>query len=53
VGLLAVLVDEQITKITADILADNYGMQKVCEKLGFCIHRTDEPSVVKAEIDIL
>ncbi|BAZ39627.1 GCN5-related N-acetyltransferase [Calothrix sp. NIES-4101] len=49
--LIQVSVDEQITKITADILADNYAMQKVCEKLGFRIHHTDEVSVVKAEIE--
>ncbi|BAZ49499.1 GCN5-related N-acetyltransferase [Nostoc sp. NIES-4103] len=51
--LLQVSRDEQLTKITADILVDNYGMQKVCEKLGFRIEPTDDPTVVKAEIDTL
>ncbi|MBH8564169.1 bifunctional acetate--CoA ligase family protein/GNAT family N-acetyltransferase [Nostoc sp. CENA67] len=51
--LLQVSRDEQLTKITADILVDNYAMQKVCEKLGFRIERTDDPTVVKAEIDTL
>ncbi|MFN6516481.1 MAG: bifunctional acetate--CoA ligase family protein/GNAT family N-acetyltransferase [Nostoc sp. CreGUA01] len=50
--LLQVSRDEQLNKITADILVDNYGMQKVCEKLGFCIERTDDPTVVKAQIEI-
>ncbi|MBD2410211.1 acetyl CoA synthetase subunit alpha [Nostoc calcicola FACHB-389] len=50
--LLQVSRDEQLNKITADILVDNYGMQKVCEKLGFRIERTDDPTVVKAQIDI-
>ncbi|RCJ26495.1 acetyl CoA synthetase subunit alpha [Nostoc sp. ATCC 43529] len=45
--------NEQLNRITADILADNYGMQKVCEKLGFRIERTDDPTVVKAQIDIV
>ncbi|QKQ74881.1 bifunctional acetate--CoA ligase family protein/GNAT family N-acetyltransferase [Nostoc sp. TCL240-02] len=50
--LLQVSRDEQLNKITADILVDNYGMQKVCEKLGFDIERTDDPTVVKAEIEV-
>ncbi|BAB72726.1 bifunctional acetate--CoA ligase family protein/GNAT family N-acetyltransferase [Anabaena sp. FACHB-709] len=44
--------DEQIERITADILADNYGMQRVCEKLGFKLERTAEASVMKAELVI-
>ncbi|BAY88227.1 MULTISPECIES: bifunctional acetate--CoA ligase family protein/GNAT family N-acetyltransferase [unclassified Tolypothrix] len=44
--------DEQLSKITADILAENHGMQKVCEKLGFRIQRTADPTVVKAEFDL-
>lgn len=42
--------DEHLDRVTAEILADNAGMQRVCEKLGFQISRTAEPSVVKAEI---
>ncbi len=49
--LLQVSRDEQLNKITADILVDNYGMQKVCEKLGFHIERTDDPTVVKAQME--
>jgi acetyltransferase len=48
--LLQVGRDEQLSSITADILVDNYAMQKVCEKLGFRIERTDDPTVVKAQI---
>ncbi|MHC0061726.1 bifunctional acetate--CoA ligase family protein/GNAT family N-acetyltransferase [Nostoc sp. UIC 10890] len=48
--LLQVSRDEQLSTITADILIDNYGMQKVCEKLGFHIERTEDPTVVKAQI---
>jgi acetyltransferase len=51
--LLQVSRDEQLNTITADILVDNYGMQKVCEKLGFRIQPTDDSTVVKAQIDIV
>jgi acetyltransferase len=50
--LLQVGRDEQIERITAEILADNYGMQRVCEKLGFQLERTNEATVMKAEIVI-
>ncbi|MUG97605.1 GNAT family N-acetyltransferase [Scytonema sp. UIC 10036] len=42
--------DEKLERISAEILAENYGMQRVCEKLGFHIYRSSEASVVKAEI---
>ncbi len=44
--------NEHLTRITAEILCDNSGMQRVCEKLGFQIYRTDDPSVVRAEIQL-
>lgn len=50
--LLQVGRDEQLDCITAEILSDNSGMQRVCEKLGFHISRTADPSVVKAEIQL-
>ncbi len=50
--LLKVSQDEQLTRITADILSDNYAMQKICENLGFQIERTDYPTVVQAQIEI-
>lgn len=48
--LLEVGRNEQITKITADILADNHGMQRVCTKLGFRVESTSDTTVMKAEI---
>ncbi len=48
--LLQVGHDEHLTLISAEILAENSGMQKVCEKLGFRIYPTAETSVVRAEI---
>jgi acetyltransferase len=50
--LLQVGHDEHLDQITAEILSDNAGMQRVCEKLGFQIHRTADPSVLKAEIQL-
>jgi acetyltransferase len=40
--------EEQLHSLSADILADNYPMQRVCQKLGFSIQPTQEPTVVKA-----
>lgn len=50
--LLQVGWDEHLDRITAEILSDNSGMQRVCEKLGFHLSRTADPSVVKAEIQL-
>jgi acetyltransferase len=41
---------EKICCIYADILADNLGMQRVCEKLGFKISPTADATVLRAEI---
>ncbi|RUT03078.1 GNAT family N-acetyltransferase [Dulcicalothrix desertica PCC 7102] len=48
--LLQVSKNENLTGIHADILADNVGMQRVCQKLGFRITPSSETSVIKAEI---
>lgn len=48
--LLQVSKNENLTGINADILADNIGMQRVCQKLGFRITHSSENSVMKAEI---
>lgn len=42
--------DEKLEKIKAEILPENRGMQRVCEKVGFRLHRTLD--WVKAEIDL-
>ncbi|WP_460204986.1 bifunctional acetate--CoA ligase family protein/GNAT family N-acetyltransferase [Scytonema sp. NUACC21] len=42
--------DENLERISAEILSENHGMQQVCEKLGFRIYHSSEASVVKAEI---
>ncbi|QFS50676.1 bifunctional acetate--CoA ligase family protein/GNAT family N-acetyltransferase [Nostoc sphaeroides] len=48
--LLQVGRDEHLTLISAEILAENSAMRRVCEKLGFRISPTTEASVVRAEI---
>jgi acetyltransferase len=49
--LLQVSRNENLTRINADILTDNIGMQRVCQKLGFRITHTSDISVMKAEIE--
>ncbi|MGI0489513.1 bifunctional acetate--CoA ligase family protein/GNAT family N-acetyltransferase [Pantanalinema rosaneae CENA516] len=41
-----------IRRIIADILSENRGMQRVCEKLGFQIHRVLGEDMVQATIDL-
>ncbi len=51
--LLEVGKNEKIGCIYADILADNSAMQRVCEKIGFQISHTNDPTVLKAEIKLI
>ncbi len=44
--------NEKISSIYADILADNLGIQRVCEKLGFKISDTVDTTVLRAEIEL-
>ncbi|PSB45206.1 acetyl CoA synthetase subunit alpha [Cyanosarcina cf. burmensis CCALA 770] len=48
--LLQVGRDEKLARITGEILAENRAMQKVCEKLGFHLHRAAD--VVKVEFEL-
>jgi acetyltransferase len=41
--------DEQLTRLTADILPDNRGMMRICEKLGFTLKHSLDDEVVRAE----
>jgi acetyltransferase len=47
--LLIVGADEKLTRLTADILPDNRGIMRICEKLGFTLKHSMEDEVVKAE----
>jgi len=50
--LLEVGKKEGVKRITAEILQDNFAMQKICERLGFQMHRDAEEGVVKARIEL-
>ena len=51
--LLEIGKDEKLSRITADILPDNFAMQRVCENLGFKLSRDIEDPVVKAELSLV
>jgi acetyltransferase len=50
--LVAIGREEKIRRITADMLPDNYAMQKICERLGFRLEHVPEDDVVRAEIEL-
>jgi acetyltransferase len=50
--LLIVGADEKLSKLTADILPDNRGILRICEKLGFTLKHSLEDEVVHAEFTI-
>jgi acetyltransferase len=49
--LLQVGRDEKLERVKADILFENRAMQRICEKVGFRLHRA--PDLVQAEIDLV
>ena len=50
--LLIVGADEKLTKLTADILPDNRGIMRICEKLGFTLKHSLDDEVVRAEFTV-
>ncbi|WP_413160597.1 bifunctional acetate--CoA ligase family protein/GNAT family N-acetyltransferase [Capilliphycus salinus ALCB114379] len=50
--LLSIGRQENINRITAEILADNFAMQKVCEHLGFSLKRVLGEPMFRAEIEL-
>ncbi|HXB73200.1 MAG TPA: bifunctional acetate--CoA ligase family protein/GNAT family N-acetyltransferase, partial [Candidatus Acidoferrales bacterium] len=40
---------ERLTRLTADILPDNRGVMRICEKLGFSLKHSLDDEVVRAE----
>jgi acetyltransferase len=44
---------EKLTRIYGDILPENRDMLRVCEKLGFQHHYSEEEGVVRAEINLV
>jgi acetyltransferase len=49
--ILQIAHQEQLHTITAEILRENQAMQKICEKLNFTIHPTQDSTVVQAVIN--
>jgi acetyltransferase len=43
---------EGLRRITADILFENYPMQRISRNLGFHLHRDTEEMVMKADLDL-
>jgi acetyltransferase len=48
--LIQIAKDEKVSRLHADILADNIAMQKVCQKLGFQMKRSLSDPTVEAEL---
>jgi acetyltransferase len=42
--------DEQLQRLTGDILAENQGMLEICKKLGFRLQYSLEDQVVQVEL---
>jgi acetyltransferase len=45
--------EEKIRRITAEMLPENYAMQKICERLGFRLERVPEEGIVRVEIELV
>ncbi len=50
--LLIVGADEKLHRLVADILPDNRGVMRICEKLGFALQHSLDDEVVHAEFKI-
>lgn len=50
--LLKVGRDERLDRIVADILAENYAMQRLCEKLGFNLNQSPGDTTIRATIGL-
>jgi acetyltransferase len=44
--------DEQVTRLSADILGENVEMQQLSQKLGFHLERSLDSNAVRAELDL-
>jgi acetyltransferase len=43
---------EKLSRVRADILPDNRGVMRICEKLGFSLKHSLDDEVVKAEFKL-
>lgn len=39
--------DENLQRLVADVLTENTGMRRLCEKFGFKLETTDDPNVIR------
>jgi acetyltransferase len=51
--LLTVASDDKLAKVVADILPDNRGVMRICEKLGFSLKHSLDDEVVRAEFKLV
>ena len=42
--------DEKVTRLVADILRENVGMQRLCKELGFALTGAAADPILKAEL---
>jgi acetyltransferase len=50
--LLDIARDEGIERVVAEIMPENIGMRRICEKLGFSFHRLPDSQNIMAEIQL-
>jgi acetyltransferase len=50
--LLVVAADDKLAHVVADILPDNRGVMRICEKLGFSLKHSLDDDVVRAEFKL-
>jgi acetyltransferase len=50
--LLEIARNEKIQRVVAEIMPENKGMRRICEKLGFNFHRAPDSQNIFAEIDL-
>ena len=50
--LLVVAADDKLANVVADILPDNRGVMRICEKLGFSLKHSLDDDVVRAEFKL-
>jgi acetyltransferase len=50
--LLRIARDEGLRRVQAEMLAENHGMRRLCARLGFQFGPADDPSVIRAWIDL-
>jgi acetyltransferase len=48
--LIQVARDEKVQRLVADVLRENVGMQRLCEKFGFTLKDRPADAVVRAEL---